>query len=253
MRSPFPGMDPYLEHPSLWPDVHNRLIAAIADSLSPAVAPNYYVALERRAYLLMPNDLEVLVGRPDLAVMQRHPPERLSPLPLAEAGVVEVEVLIHDEVGDNYLEVRDAVTKQIVTVLELLSPANKLFGQGRKDYEVKREHILQSQTNFVEIDLLRAGPPMATNPAVPGDYRILVSRGAQRPRGHLYHFNLRQPIPSFTLPLLPGDTEPSVDVNTILHALYERARFDLIIDYTQPPVPPLRDADAEWARALIGS
>src|SRR5215468_6146658 len=48
MKSPFPGMDPYLEHPSLWPDVHNRLITAVADDLSERVAPRYYVGLERR-------------------------------------------------------------------------------------------------------------------------------------------------------------------------------------------------------------
>ena len=39
-------MDPWLESPSLWPDVHNRLIAAISDALTPLVAPRYYIALE---------------------------------------------------------------------------------------------------------------------------------------------------------------------------------------------------------------
>ena len=55
MDTPFPGMDPYLEHPALWPDVHNRFIAAIADAAVPLVAPRYYVALERRGYLLKPD------------------------------------------------------------------------------------------------------------------------------------------------------------------------------------------------------
>ena len=59
-------MDPWLEHPALWPDVHNRLIAAISDALTPLVAPRYYVALERRTYLLTPDDL-VFVGRPDVS------------------------------------------------------------------------------------------------------------------------------------------------------------------------------------------
>ena len=67
MKSPFPGMDPYLEHPSLWPDVHNRLITAVADDLSARVAPRYYVGLERRTYLLKADDV-VFIGRPDIAV-----------------------------------------------------------------------------------------------------------------------------------------------------------------------------------------
>jgi len=53
------------------------------------------------------------------------------------------------------------------------------------------------------------------------------------------------------LPLLPGDNEPEVALNRILHVLYQRARFDLRLDYSQLPVPPLAEADASWARALI--
>ncbi len=83
------------------------------------------------------------------------------------------------------------------------------------------------------------------------DYRILVSRGGQRPRAQLYAFNLRQSIPTFPLPLLPGDAEPPVDLGAILHALYERARFDLRLDYARPPVPSLDDEDAAWARELL--
>jgi hypothetical protein len=86
---------------------------------------------------------------------------------------------------------------------------------------------------------------------VQSDYRILVSRGIQRPRAVLIAFTLRQPIPAFTLPLLPGDDEPEVALNRILHALYQRARFDLRLDYTQLPLPPLVEADAAWVQELI--
>jgi hypothetical protein len=62
---------------------------------------------------------------------------------------------------------------------------------------------------------------------------------------------LRQPMPAFTLPLLPGDAEPEVTLNHILHDLYRRARFDLRLDYTQPPVPAISEADRVWAQELI--
>ncbi len=251
MPSPFPGVDPYLEHPALWPDIHNRLIAAIADDLTPRVAPRYYIALERRAYLLKPDDI-VFIGRPDIAVIPHRPQPAPAALPLAEVGVLEVDVPMADAVGENYLEVHEVTTGKLVTILELLSPANKLHEAGRQQYEEKRAHVFRTRTNLVEVDLLRAGEPMPViGKPVRSDYRILVSRGSQRPHAQLYAFNLRQPIPTFPLPLLPGDEEPLVDLGAILHALYERARFDLRLDYTQPPVPPLGNEDTAWARELF--
>ncbi|MBI3240918.1 MAG: DUF4058 family protein [Chloroflexi bacterium] len=251
MRSPFPGMDPYLEHPALWPDVHNRLIAAIADALAPVLRPRYYVALERRAYLLKPDDV-VFVGRPDIAVIPHKESQTLSALPLAEAGVLEVDVPMNDEVGEHFLEVHEVATGKLVTVLELLSPVNKLHSGGREDYEAKRDDVFKSRTNLVEVDLLRAGEPMSViGKPVRSDYRILVSRGSRRPHAHLYTFNLRQPIPLFSLPLLPGDAEPLVELGRVLHELYDRASFDLRLDYAQPPVPPLTETDIAWADELI--
>ena len=159
---------------------------------------------------------------------------------------------MNDEVSENLLEVHEVTTGKLVTIMEVLSPANKLHEEGRRQYEDKRDQVFRTRTNLVEVDLLRAGEPMPViGKSVRSDYRILVSRGLQRPRAQLHAFNLRQPIPTFRLPLLPGDDEPLVDLNTILHGLYERARFDLRLDYTQLPVPPLSDEDAAWARELI--
>jgi len=251
MKSPFPGMDPYLEHPALWPDVHNSLITAIRDALTPLIAPRYYIGLERRAYLLKPDDM-VFIGRPDIAVVPHRAEPAKSRLPLAESAVLEVDVPMADEVSENYLEVHEVSTGKLVTMLELLSPVNKLREQGRKQYEEKRADVLRTRTNLIEVDLLRAGEPMpVVGEPIQSDYRILISRGDRRPHAQLYAFNVRQAIPPFPLPLLPDDVEPAVDLGTILHDLYQRARFDLRLDYTQPPIPPLEDEDTAWARELI--
>lgn len=116
----------------------------------------------------------------------------------------------------------------------------------------KRGHILDSNTNLVEIDLLRKGKPMPITIREPlkSDYRILISRGQSRPTARLLAFGVRQPIPVIPIPLLPNDPEPMLDLNAVLHALYERARFDLQLDYANPPVPPLDKKDAAWARAI---
>lgn len=257
MHSPFPGMDPYLEHPSLWPDVHNSLIGALRDDLAQRVAPRYYIRLEEHTYLVSFDRLGLLgpasfVGRPDLSFITERDAQVSYRLSGSPTGVVEVDVPMEEEVRDTYLEVREVVSGKVVTVVELLSPGNKLHAKGREEYEAKRAAILSSRTSLVELDLLRAGKPMPVQGQhVDSDYRILVSRATTRPRAHLYPFNLRDPIPIFPLPLLPDDDEPPVELGRIFHALYERARYDLSLDYSQPPVPPLRDEDAEWARVLL--
>jgi hypothetical protein len=50
MPSPFPGMDPYLEHPRSWPNFHHRLITAIAIHLGPQLRPKYRVVVEEAMY-----------------------------------------------------------------------------------------------------------------------------------------------------------------------------------------------------------
>lgn len=201
--------------------------------------------------MLKPDDI-VFIGRPDIAFVPHEPPKKLSKLPLADVAVLNVDVPLKEEVSENYLEIHEVSTGKLVTIIELLSPANKLHTQGREDYEEKRDIIFINRTNLVELDLLRAGEPMAVvGPDVESDYRILVSRGAERPRARLFAFNLRQPIPDFSVPLLPGDDEPILKLGDVLHDLYQRARFDLRLDYTQPAVPPLNEEDAEWAEGLL--
>ncbi len=243
MRPPFPGMDPWLEHPAIWPDVHNRLIAAIADGLTPRVAPRYYLGLEQRIYELQLGELVA-----DVAFEPDEAEESTA------AGVHDVEVPINDKLQEWFLEIHDVETGTLVTVLEILSPFNKIHPQGREEYIKKRTRIFGSRTNLVEIDLLRAGQPMPLRrKPVRSDYRILISRGATRPKAKLATFNVRQPIPSIPIPLLPEDGEPDLDLGAVFHALYDRARFDLRLNYAKPAVPPLNKGVVDWARSIVES
>jgi hypothetical protein len=249
--SPFPGLDPYLEHPTLWPGVHNGLIAALQLALAPQLRPRYYVAIEERLYITEP-DQRVFVGRPDLAVVGHPEVEAgLQPAPSA-SSVLAVQVPLPDEVRETYIEVRETGTDYVVTVLEILSPTNKRLGRGRRLYEDKRMEVLASTTHLVEIDLVRAGEPMPiTGYGSASDYRILVSRGDCRPNATLYAFGVRQPIPLFSLPLKPGDQEPTVDLGRILQDLYDRASYDLRLNYTGDPDPPLPSVEVAWADQLL--
>jgi hypothetical protein len=66
-----------------------------------------------------------------------------------------------------------------------------------------------------------------------------------------YTLSVRHALPTIPIPLQPGDPEPPLPLNQLLHDLYDRASYDLAIDYSQPPVPPLHDDDAAWARQLL--
>jgi hypothetical protein len=208
MLNPFPGMNPYLEHPELWHQVHNRLIVGIADTIAAQVAPKYFVSIEQRIYQI-----------------------------------------IHT-IKERYLEVREVATKELITVIEVLSPTNKR-SEGRSLYETKRIKILTSMTNLVEIDLLRSGKPMMVQGAPESQYRILVSRSSDRPNADLFAFDLQEEIPDFPVPLRGEMPEPIVRLQTVLNETYQRGRLDLLIDYTIDPIPGLKAHDRQWMQEIL--
>jgi len=251
MPTPFPGMDPYLEQRGVWEQVHTGLIVGIQHFLTPLLRPRYHVAIELRTYLsvLPPNDQRV--GIPDaLVIASEGTASPSAPVDVAatpEAGILPMP----EEVHERFLEIRTVGTREVVTIIEILSPSNKLSKDGRAQYERKRLQVLASLTNLVEIDLLRAGEPFAMQAPRRTDYRIVVSRSVQRPRAELYLFNVRQPIPDFPIPLRPGESEPVLPLNKLLHTLYDEGGYDLVVDYSQPPDPPLPANDVEWARDVV--
>lgn len=258
MSTPFPGMDPYLERPGLWSEVHTGLISAIQRYLTPVLRPRYRIAVERHTYLavLPPH----LLGRPDMSLVQTSdfPRYRSSMVATATADVAIspqiVQLPMPEEIIERYLAILDVVTAKVITVIELLSPTNKLSRSAREQYERKRLDILSSRTNLMEIDLLRDGEPMEF--LRPGrneqsDYRIIVSRAEERPNADAYLFTVRDQIPDVPMPLRPKETEPLLPLNQILHMLYDEAGYDLAIDYSQAPEPPLSSEMATWAKILF--
>jgi len=248
-------MDPYLEQRGLWEQAHTRLIVAIADWLSPRLRPRYRVDIEERVYVdagFGGPRAEDLVGKPDVLVLEGERAGGTAAAALAGPPLV-AELPMPNEVTERYLEVREVTTREVITVIELLSPSNKRPSAGRTEYETKRLKVLASFTHLVEIDLIRSGTPlpMRLRQGSPGDYRIVVSRAGHRPRADVYAFTLRDPIPDFPVPLLKGDPEPLVPLNQLLHDLYDRAGYDLAIDYGQPLDPPLSPEDAAWAAAQV--
>jgi hypothetical protein len=246
-------MDPYLEHPALWPGVHAWLIASLADLLQPQVTPRYYVA-----YVADSGDA-ALVGAADALVVGERALSggangsqgqgRPQPAGGGRAGVLVVEVPAAAPIRQRYL---------VITVIDVLSPANKRAGEGRIQYEAKRQATLASISNLVEIDLLRAGEPLPSvyegRPLTgvdAGDYRVLVSRAGARPRAELHRVSLNEPLPAVPIPLRPGADEPRVELQEVVRLAYERGSYDLRIDYRTDPAPPLAPTAAAWADGLL--
>ena len=254
MPSPFPGMDPYLERRNVWPDVHRALIVATRDALAPQVAPAYYVAIEERTYIVALDSAEC-IGRPDVTIITapiETPPAKAAETATAVDRVPQTVVLPQfEEVCEWYLEIRHAQTHAVVTAIEILSPSNKAPGEGRNAYEEKRRQVLSTLTNLVEIDLLRGGKPMEMRPPPPGDSRILVRAGWERPQARLYACSILQALPEVPVPLRRGEPEARLPLGQLLTEIYNRAHYDLRLDYRQPPEPPLSPLDAAWADALL--
>lgn len=232
MPTPFPGMDPYLEQPELWHQVHNRLIIGIADALTPQIVPSYHVSIEERVYATV--DDSILVGVADVAVASKSSKSTGATTAQLQAEPAKVTVPVPTEVTERFLEIKSTRTGEVVTVIEVLSPKNKRSKDGRQAYENKRLKVFASNTSLVEIDLLRTGEPMPIFGGAKADYYILVSRGYRRPDADLYAFTVRDTLPAFPVPLKLGDIEPVVNLQQLLHDIYDRARFDLVIDYSQP-------------------
>jgi hypothetical protein len=250
-------MDPWLEDPELWPDVHNSLITSIRDALTPLVVPRYIARVESRLTVLTGQDLDQLYW-PDVSIRTAALTE-----PAREGGVGVMEridarpyrvvvQLQEDEIDEWFLTIWEQSEHKLVTAIEVLSPTNKRTKDARQEYLDKRRDLMRSGVSLVEIDLLRAGQRMPLNNAPPPtDYRILVYRPRPSRLAEVYGFSYKDPIPSLTIPLLPGESEPTLDLNGVLHALIDRARYDLSIDYRKPPHPPLPEEDQAWAASII--
>lgn len=246
-------MNPYLENPELWTEVHHLLISVLAETLNPQLLPKYRVSVEKRVYQTT-DDHSLLVGIPDVTIGRlqhsRSSSSAVAELPITTPMTVTLPMPI--EIKEGYLEVREVATKEVVTVIEVLSPANKRPGRGFDSYGVKRENILASQTRLMEIDLLHMGTVMPYRGNVPNyDYHILTSRSPSRPRADLYSFNLRDRIPQVSLPLQNQDLEPTIDLHALLDLVYDRAGFEVVIDYSQAPIPAMEADDRAWCEDVL--
>jgi hypothetical protein len=252
MPSPFPGMNPYLEHADVWQDFHQSFIPLLRQLLAEQVRPKYLVKIEEQIFIHeLPEDQRWLIGRGDITVSRSGADSTGTAVVLLEAPAIGRVPLSVDVERHAFLEIRDRGNRQLVTVLELLSPSNKRPGPDREQYLAKRQQVLVSSVHLVELDLLRGGPRLPMEHLPPCDYCVMVSRYEDRPQVGLWPLGLRDKLPTIPIPLLAQE-RATLDLQSALHQAYDAAGYEDYI-YANEPTPPLQGADAEWAQGLIAA
>jgi hypothetical protein len=261
MPSPFPGMDPYLEHPARWAGMRQRLISQSCNRLNELLPDNYVADMGERVYLVQPRRSIY----PDLLLIER-PSQAPAPGPsgggtavLAVSDPPLVITVRPEEIREVFVEIRPVADEsQVIAVIAVLSPANKTGrSEGRQLYLQKQEELLASQTHLIEIDLLQGGEHTVAAPLdwllgeTTWDYLVSLHRGGQSGRFEVWPFSLRQRLPRIHVPLAGDDPDVVLDLQTVFDRAYDEGPYARRIDYRRDPPVPLPRADAEWAAALL--
>jgi hypothetical protein len=255
MNSPFPGMDPYLEEPARWGGVHSRLINSISDLLTRLVSPRFFVEIEEKVYITGEDRDDERWVVPDVYLAARplvsHPSTVSAPV-ITEPTLIEP--LDYEEVRDRHIEIYDAESRAVVTIVEVLSPFNKAAGAaGRRAFMWKRKTVMASDVHWMEIDLLRAGE-RPNEVRGQSDYYALLKRGNTTRPYAVWLFDLRDALPTLAVPLRPPFEDVPLELRLALEDVYTRGDYVSKIDYSRlPPPPRLRPADEAWAKERVSA
>jgi hypothetical protein len=251
MRSPFPGMDPYLE--AYWRDVHQSLCIYARDALQPQVQPALRARLEERLVVEVDGSRERDIV-PDVTITEREPWKTTAGRVALE--VAEPLVLLEDEpLTEGFIHIIEPKNGgRLVSVIEFLSPSNKMPGDGQRDYLQKQREYREAGVSLVEIDLLRRGERVVTArgripPSHRTTYQVCVRR-AYNGHTEIYRVPLRCALPTIRIPLREGDADARLELQPLIELAYRNGAYEEL-DYTVPPDPPLNAEDAAWAAELV--
>jgi hypothetical protein len=253
-------MNPYLEG-HRWSSFHHLFITEITRQLALVLSPKYLALPQERFVTLTPEfdeGLSIVAAPasgsvvPDASVADVDP--RYPPSEGARGGAqtLEMTTVMPEKVPQSSVEIRNADDNELVTAIEVLSPANK-HGRGRKEYLRKRSKYLLSAAHLIEIDLLRAGqrPPMVGRlPAT--RYFVFVSRAWKRPVCDVYPVALASRLPVIDVPLVGRNETVQLDLQAALDCVHD-TYLSRALSYAAPPDAPLDSTEAEWVAKVVGT
>jgi hypothetical protein len=266
MKSPFPGMDPYIEACGLWEDFHSHLIEQIAERLADVAPERYLVRTGERSYVVM------LEGQgtthrpilPDVGVTVRtsgkKPGRKSGGTAVADApgdfAPITMRAFVEEAHREAFVEIREAAPKQrLVTCIEVLSPTNKRPGSaGWELYQRKRQSLLLGGVHLLEIDLLRGGqrmPMLDPWPTTP--YTVLLARAHKPDACRVWPISMQHRLPPIAVPLAKPDADLALDLQSMVDSIYRRYRYASSIDYGKPLTPSLGPKEATWFQKRLRS
>ncbi len=258
MKSPFPGLNPYLE--GFWSNVHTRMMTYICDQLQSQLPEGLWSRVEESVTIDDHDADKLQSAYPDSHITDEQPwapvwNENVGGLAVAEPLVIAVD----EPLTERHIEITDTRSGgSVVTAIEVLSPSNKTGAAKRSEYKAKQQKFIRSRVNLVEIDLIRSGSYILSVPPekLPDDKleECLVSvfrANIGWPEWEVYPIFLREPLPAFRIPLRHGESDVALDLQAVLDQCYENGRFHIGIDYTQPPVPHVAKKDRDWLDKLL--
>ncbi len=255
MRSPFPGVDPYLEQ--FWGDIRTSLMVYIRDQISDQLPSDLQSRVEES--ISVDEDESSRWIYPDVTVVEHLESALPSGVAVAEAAIAEPLIVpVPSELPtQRHVEIVDRNSgNRVVTAIELLSPVNKVEGLGRQAYRRKQLDYIAAGVNLVEIDLIRAGTFVVAVPqtGIPASKRtpyVICIRRVQRPnQAEIIAVAIEKPVPNFRIPLRPADLDIVLQLQLLLDDCYRRGRY-ASIDYNQPPHPKLDERTTAWANDLL--
>lgn len=262
IKSPFPGMDPYLE--SRWRDVHQRLVLYSCDVLQPRLPAGLLARVEEQLFVEA-DDPPPRSIYPDVRVFEHARVTAPGAAPVAVAVEENgddgpfILKLGNEPATEGFIEIREAGEgNRLVTVIEFLSPSNKNTVKGRRLYRRKQRELRRARVSLVEIDLLRSGervlslPVRRLPPEYCGTYQVCVRRGWRSDEAEIYRVRLRAPLPKIKVPLRKKDPDVELNLQQLIEQCYANGRYDTL-DYAVDADPPLDADDAQWADELLRS
>ena len=256
MKSPFPGMDPFLERH--WQDVHSRFMVYASTQLNEQL-PAELLARVEESLAVETDDGRTRVVYPDISVVE-HPTSfaglQSEPAGVAIADPFEVP-LPTAAPPQRRLEIIDSGSgNRIVTVIELLSPVNKTMPAGRAAYRKKQSEYIQGMVNLVEIDLLRCGEFVMAMPEEEwpkihqSPYKICIRRVSRPWVAAGIGIQLQDKLPNIAIPLRSQDRDVVLELQPIMDACYKDGRY-YTIDYGRVLNPPFSAEESKWAEGVI--
>jgi hypothetical protein len=212
-------MDPFLEDAKIWPEFQHLLVTCLYQALLPGLVDRYRARVGQRRYFT------------------------------EQALFTSV---VREEHNEEFIEIRQRGADRLVTLVEVVAPANKTTDVGRQLY---LDHWAASKAggaNIVEIDLVLQGQPprgYSPNSQADGEYAIAVSRANRQES--LEAFNLQRALPRFRLPLAGDDRDMVVELHVVFNRAFDLGAFSGKIDYKTAPVPTLHDPDRQWLDAIL--